>query len=64
MAKETNPQTEANKRWQERNREKTRYLNSRSSARGFIRNRATEEDLLELEELIEERRQMLRKADR
>lgn len=48
------PQTEANKKWQEKNKERTRYLNERSRARGFIRNKATEEDLKELQELISE----------
>ncbi|WEV44563.1 hypothetical protein OZX60_03755 [Streptococcaceae bacterium ESL0687] len=48
-------QTEANKRWQEKNKERTRYLNERSRARGFIRNKATKEDLLELKNIIEEK---------
>ncbi|ASN68312.1 hypothetical protein 10S11_50 [uncultured Caudovirales phage] len=52
---EQNKQTEANKKWQEKNREKARYLRDRSTARGFIKNRATREDLEELQELIKER---------
>lgn len=51
-----NPQTEANKRWQEKNRERARYLRNRSTARNFIKKDATEEDLQELESLIEEKR--------
>jgi hypothetical protein len=51
-----NPQTEANKRWQEKNRERTRYLRNRSTARNFIKKDATEEDLQELESLIEDKR--------
>lgn len=51
-----NPQTEANKRWQEKNRERARYLRNRSAARNFIKKDATEEDLQELESLIEDRR--------
>lgn len=47
-----NNQTEANKRWQEKNREKTRYLRNRSTARNFIKKQATDEDLEELETLI------------
>ena len=54
-----NAQTEANKRWQEKNKERNRYLVTRSTARGFIRNRATLEDLDELEKLITERRKSL-----
>lgn len=51
-----NKQTEANKRWQAKNREHARYLRNRSTARSFIRKDATEEDLIELENLIEEKR--------
>lgn len=54
------PQTEANKRWQEKNREKARYLRNRSTARSFVRNQATEEDLAELLQLMQERRQQLK----
>ncbi|AEP00285.1 hypothetical protein QQ991_03585 [Weizmannia coagulans] len=39
-----------------KNREHRRYLPLRSSARSFIRNMATEEDLNELEQLIKEKR--------
>lgn len=52
---EINKQTEANKRWQEKNREKTRYLKERSTSRSFIKNKATKEDLKELEDLIQQR---------
>lgn len=59
MAKKKNPQTEANKRWQEENREKTRYLRNRSTARNFIKKQATIGDIEELEQLIEERKKEL-----
>ncbi|MFC0232494.1 hypothetical protein ACFFIF_00625 [Vagococcus entomophilus] len=49
----------AQKRYNEKNREQRNYLTKRSSARGFIRNKATLEDLQELESLISERRNML-----
>lgn len=52
-------QTEANKRWQQQNKEYSNYLKARSTARGFIKNRATVEDLAELEELIRVRREEL-----
>lgn len=48
----TNKQTEANKRWQEKNREKAKYLRNRSTARSFIKSQATKEDIEELKELI------------
>lgn len=50
---------EADKRWNEKNKERRNYLGQRSSSRSFIRNKATEEDLLELENLIKERRKKL-----
>ncbi len=54
-----NAQTEANKRWQEQNRERARYLRNRSTSRSFVKNQATKEDLEELEQLIAERRKEL-----
>lgn len=56
---EYNP--EADKRWNEKNKERRNYLGQRSSARSFIRNKATLEDLEELEELIAVRRNELDK---
>ena len=53
MTKELTPQQRANKKWNERNREHRNYLTKRSTSRGFIRNHATQEDLLELQELIQ-----------
>ena len=55
MTKELAPQQRANKKWNERNREHRNYLTKRSTSRGFIRNHATKDDLLELQELIQER---------
>lgn len=49
-------QNEYNKRWQEKNKEKSRYLKDRSTARSFIKNKATKEDLEELEQLIKQRK--------
>lgn len=60
--REKNEQTEANKRWQEKNRERTKFLRNRSTARNFVRKWAQKEDLQELEKLIVERRQELEKA--
>lgn len=53
------PQEEANKRWAEENKERKRYLSQRSAARSFIRNKATAEDLAELEQLIADRKSEL-----
>lgn len=49
-------QTEANKKWQEKNRERTRYLRNRSASRNFIKKQSNKEDLEELLQLIEERK--------
>lgn len=54
-----NKQTEANKRWQEKNRDRSKYLRNRSTSRSFIRNQSTLEDLTELEQLISERKKEL-----
>ncbi|NFQ85106.1 hypothetical protein FDG04_07235 [Clostridium sporogenes] len=50
----------ADKKWIEKNREHATYLRNRSSARSFIRNKATTEDLEELQKLIEERKELLK----
>ena len=61
MTEKKNPQTEANKRWQQKNRERARYLRNRSSARSFIRGQATTEDLEELSILFAARKEFLEK---
>ena len=55
MTEQLTAQQRANKKWNEKNREHRNYLTKRSTTRGFIRNHATQEDLLELQELIQER---------
>lgn len=57
----TNPQTEANKRWQDKNKERAKYLSNRSRARSFIRNQATLEDIEELKQLLVVREKELKK---
>ncbi|EIN9172666.1 hypothetical protein LO453_002933 [Listeria monocytogenes] len=54
MTKKTtsDAQLKANKEWQNKNKEHANYLKSRSAARSFIKNKATLEDLKELEKLI------------
>lgn len=48
-------QLKANKKWADDNKAHANYLKNRSAARSFIRNKATQEDLLELKQLIEEK---------
>lgn len=50
----------SDKKWNEKNREHRNYLSSRSSARGFIRNKATIEDVEELKQLIKLRQVKLK----
>ncbi|MCH4124181.1 MAG: hypothetical protein LKH74_11500 [Levilactobacillus sp.] len=51
----TEARARANRKWNEKNKDRTRYLNARSAARSFIRNRSTVDDLKELRELIDQR---------
>ncbi|NFC67310.1 hypothetical protein EXN48_14680 [Clostridium botulinum] len=53
-------QTIANQNWEKNNREYASYLKSRSSARSFIRNKATLEDIEELRNLLREREELLK----
>ena len=55
MTKQLTPQQRANKKWNAKNREHRNYLTKRSTSRGFIRNNATKDDLLELQELIQKK---------
>ncbi|AJE09650.1 hypothetical protein EXN65_16790 [Clostridium botulinum] len=55
MTEEKSKQTIANQNWEKKNREYASYLKSRSSARSFIRNKATLEDIEELRNLLKER---------
>ena len=48
-------QLKANKKWNDKNKDKQRIYRYRSYARKFIRDLATEDDLKELEELIHKR---------
>lgn len=50
---------EADKRWNEKNKEHRNYLSQRSAAKSFIRNRAKLDDLENLEEMIKEKREQL-----
>ena len=48
-------QLKANKKWNDKNKDKQRVYRYRSYARKFIRDQATEDDLKELQELIDKR---------
>lgn len=59
MKKTSEAQLKANQNWIENNRELSNYMRSKSSAKSFIRNKATLKDLENLEILIKERRDNL-----
>ena len=59
MKKTSEAQLKANQNWIENNRELSNYMRSKSSAKSFIRNKATLDDLNDLELLIKERRNNL-----
>lgn len=59
MAKISDAQKRATEGYRMRNREKTRIDGYKRTARSFIRNHATEEDLKEMESLIQERRKRI-----
>lgn len=56
---EINKQTQANKRWQAKNKERAKYLSDRSRARSFIKKQATQKDIEEFRKLLNEREQEL-----
>ncbi|WP_334351668.1 hypothetical protein [Companilactobacillus sp. HBUAS56257] len=55
----TEARIKANKKWDNKNRDRTRYLNSRSAARGFIKNKSTLDDIKELRILLDTREREL-----
>ena len=55
MTELSESRVKANKKWDEKNRERTSYLRSRSSAKSFIKNKATKEDIDMLKEVMKKR---------
>ena len=53
-------QTEANKKWQEKNKERAKYLSDRSRARNFLKKAVVLGDIEEFEEILKERRKELK----
>lgn len=60
---ETKAQKRATQKWNEKNKEHRAYLTARSVARGFIRNKATLDDLVELQGLIDAKKEQLAKSE-
>lgn len=63
MEKVSQAQKKANRKWRKGNPEQARKISYRSTARTFIRNWADEEDLIELETLINERRKQIKEGE-
>ena len=59
MAKLTEAKKEANKKWNQKNKERMNYLAARSQAKRFVNKFATLEDLDNLEKIIAEKRKEL-----
>lgn len=55
MTKLTEARKRANKKWDEKNKNRKQYLNKRSTTKSFILNLATQEDLEKIKEYISER---------
>ena len=52
---ETKEKKKATKKWNDANKAHRNYLSSRGAARSFIRNKPTEDDLLELRKMIDDK---------
>lgn len=63
MKKVSEAQKRASKNWKEKNKELSNYISQRSSARSFIKNKMTESDAEELQQLIMERLRVLKMGD-
>ena len=59
MAKYTEAKARANKKWDEKNKERKKYISKRSTAKSFILNLASEDDLELIEKYITQRRENL-----
>ncbi|RMC50812.1 hypothetical protein [Lactobacillus sp. ESL0225] len=54
-------QRKANKKWDEKNKERKSYINKRSTAKSFILNLATQEDLETIKKYVAQRENELNK---
>lgn len=55
MTKLSEAQKRANKKWNDKNKEKIKYYNYRSYSKKFVRDMATAADLKELQDMISDR---------
>lgn len=61
--KTSEAQKRASREWKKRNPARTKYMSYKSSAKTFIRHHATETDIKELENLINERKEKLKRGE-
>lgn len=59
MAELSEARKRANKKWDDKNKDRKNYIVKRSTTKSFILNLATEDDLEQIEKYIEERRSKL-----
>lgn len=59
MAELSESRKKANAKWDAKNKERKKYINKRSTAKSFILNLATKDDLDQIEKFIKERRKEL-----
>lgn len=59
MSKLSQARIRANKKWDNKNKDRRNYLNDRSTAKRFILKKATQEDLKQIETYIKERKEKL-----
>ena len=52
--KTSQAQLQAVKNWEDKNKDKVKYTKSKSACKSFIKNKATLEDIQDIEELIRE----------
>ena len=55
MAKVSEAQIRASRKWELKNKSRRQYINRRSTARNFIKKEATKEDIDELKDLLKNR---------
>ncbi|HJF87744.1 MAG TPA: hypothetical protein K8V88_09950 [Companilactobacillus farciminis] len=59
MPKLSEARKKANKKWDDKNKARKRYITKRSTAKSFILNLATKEDLKQIKEYIQQREKEL-----
>ncbi|USS87448.1 hypothetical protein M3M39_04830 [Fructilactobacillus hinvesii] len=60
----SNSRRKANKKWDEANKIRKQYINKRSTTKSFILKLATEDDLVDIEKYIAERRTNLNTTEK